>query len=145
MDFQDFIKSAKIEFISNLSFGHHPMQLIAINNEGKCELNALAHLHLNDIRDRFENYLSNEKHKEIYISLDFPSNTEIFNDFVLLMHFKGKKLIQSIIKEYSSKNGEELKESKGEQYDVVVKISKLLTGEDKWENGLPLCHCFSSS
>ena len=59
MDFKKFEEIVKIEFVeSSNCYGHHPMQLAAINNKGELELNALLHLKLNDIKDRVDFYLN---------------------------------------------------------------------------------------
>lgn len=130
MDFKKFEEIVKIDFIeSSNCYGHHPMQLAAINSKGELELNALLHMKLNDIKSRVDFYIKRDDFKELFISLDFPSNDEIENDFVLLLHFQEKSLQESIIKEYDAKTGEILNISSNVDYKIVNHIVNLLIGE----------------
>lgn len=130
MNFSKFEEIVKIEFVEGSNcYGHHPMQLAAINNKGELELNALLHLKLNDIKDRVDFYLNKNDFKELFLSLDFPSNVEIENDFILLLNFNGKSLKESIIKEYDVKTGAILNISNNAEHKIIKHIVKLLIGE----------------
>lgn len=126
MDFKKFEEMVKIDFIeSSNCYGHHPMQLAAINSKGELELNALLHIKLNDIKTRVNHYLNDNEFKELFISLDFPSNDEIENDFILLLHLQDRTLKESIIKEYDRDTGEIINISSNDNYKIVNHIVNL--------------------
>ena len=130
MNFSKFENIVQINFIeSSNCYGHHPMQLAAVNKKGELELNALMHLKTDDIKNRVEYYLNRNDFKELFLSLDFPANDEIKNDFVLLLHLKEKTLEQVLIKEYDVNTGAILNTSDNAEHKIVKHIYNLLIGE----------------
>lgn len=130
MNFSKFEEIVKIDFIENSNcYGHHPMQLAAVNKKGELELNALMHLKTDDIKNRVEYYLNRNDFKELFLSLDFPANDEIQNDFVLLLHLKEKTFEQVLIKEYDVNTGAILNTSDDSEQKIVKHIVNLLIGE----------------
>ncbi|MEV9477598.1 hypothetical protein ACOTVS_11760 [Aliarcobacter butzleri] len=126
--FNEFVNNTKINFIENCNcYGHHPMQLISINKRNELNLTALMHLRLIDVKNRFKEYFYNEDNRDLMLSLDFPKNDEIKNDFIMLLHFNDKKLINLLIREYNPKNGEFLQTIEDKNLNVVKEIVKLLT------------------
>ena len=102
MNFSKFEEIVKIEFVEGSNcYGHHPMQLIAVNKKGELEMNALVQVALNDIKNRVKYYLNRNDFKELLLSLDFPANDEIKNDFILLLHLKEKTCEQVLITQLS--------------------------------------------
>ena len=127
MNFLNFVETVKIDLIENVNcYGHHPMQLVAIANDGKCELNALAHLTFDNIKERFKSYFIKNEHDEIMLSLHFPKNDEIKNDFIMMLHFKNKKLVDLLIKEYKLETGDVVNVSDNKHFNVVIEIVKKL-------------------
>ncbi len=132
MDFVKFLEIVKIDFIeSSNCYGHHPMQLAAIDKNGKIELNALLHLKIIDIKNRVDSYLNNSDFKELFLSLDFPANDEITNDFVLILHINEKGLEKSLIKKYDVSTGVYLDVLENSEFKVIKHIMNLLLGEVK--------------
>lgn len=130
MNFNKFEKIVQIDFIeSSNCYGHHPMQLAVVNKKGELELNALMHLETNDIKNRVEYYLNRNDFKELFLSLDFPANDEIQNDFVLLLHLKEKAFEQVLIKEYDVKTGAILNTSDDSEYKIIKQMVNLLIAE----------------
>lgn len=130
MNFKKFEELVIIDFIeSSNCYGHHPMQLAAVNKKSELELNALMHLRTNEIKNRVEYYLNRNDFQELFLSLDFPANDEIKNDFVLLLHLKGKTCEQVLIKEYDVKTGAILNTSDNTEHKIVKHIYNLLIGE----------------
>lgn len=130
MNFSKFEEIVQIDFIETSNcYGHHPMQLAAVNKKGELELNALMHLETNDIKNRVEYYLNRNDFKELFLSLDFPSNDEIKNDFILILHFNGKSLEESIIKEYDVNTGAILNISNNAEHKIIKHIVNFLKGE----------------
>lgn len=130
MDFKKFEEMVKIDFIeSSNCYGHHPMQLAAINKKGELELNVLLHFKLNDIKSRVDFCMNRDDFKELFISLDFPSNDELENDFILLLHLQERTLKESIIKEYDRDTGEIINISSNDNYKIVNHIVNLFIGE----------------
>lgn len=130
MDFNKFEEIVQIDFIeSSNCYGHHPMQLITVNKKGELEMNALVQVELNDIKNRVEYYLNRNDFQELFLSLDFPANDEIKNDFVLLLYIKEKTCEQVLIKEYDVKTGAILNTSDNSEYKIVKQIVNLFIGE----------------
>lgn len=129
MDFDKFVEIVKIDFIeSSNCYGHHPMQLAAIDKNGKLELNALMHLKINDIKNRIDYYLNKSDFKELFLSLDFPVNDEITNDFVLILHINEKGLVKSLIKQYDVSTGAYLDALENSEFKVIKHIMNFLMG-----------------
>ena len=129
MDFDKFVEIVKIDFIeSSNCYGHHPMQLAAINKKDELELNALLHLKFNDIKNRIDHYLNKSDFKELFLSLDFPANDEIENDFVLILHINEKGLEKSLIKQYDVSTGAYLDVLENSEFKVVSHIVNLFMG-----------------
>ena len=117
MNFEKFkTELVKIEYLENYNgyngFGHNPLQLIAIDEFGEMELNALCGLKVKDIINRVHEYL-NSNTKELYLSMDFPANQEISNDFVFLIHIANHSINSTLIIEYDTNDGKIIKESDG--------------------------------
>jgi len=74
------------------------------------------HLKTNEIKNRVEYYLNRNNFQELFLSLDFPANDEIKNDFVLLLHLKGKTCAI-------------LNTSDNAEHKIVKHIINLLIGE----------------
>ena len=130
MNFKKFEELVIIDFIeSSNCYGHHPMQLAAVNKKSELELNALMHLRTNEIKNRVEYYLNRNDFQELFLSLDFPANDEIKNDFILLLHLKEKTCEQVLIKEYDVKTGAILNTSDNAEHKIVKHIYNLLIGE----------------
>lgn len=127
MNFLNFTDIVKIDFIENSNcYGHHPMQLVAIDKNGKCEFNALAHMRLDNVKDIFKSYSVKKDDNEIMLSLDFPKNDEVKNDFIMMLHFKNKQLVDLLIKEYKVETGEVINVSDNKHFNVVNEIVKML-------------------
>jgi len=111
MDFYKFKEDIiKIEFLESCSsFGHHPMQLIAINSDDTMEMNALVGLNIQGIVDRVKDYKENDS-KELFLSMDLPSCEGINNDYVLALHFKNDDIKTTVI-EYELDTGKIIKET----------------------------------
>lgn len=132
MDFDKFVEITKIDFIETSNcYGHHPMQLAAKDKSGKLELNALMHLKINDVKNRVDSYLNKSDFKELFLSLDFPANDEITNDFVLILHINEKGLEKSLIKLYDVSTGVYLDVLENSEFKVIKHIMNLLIGENK--------------
>lgn len=132
MNFDKFVEITKIDFIETSNcYGHHPMQLAAKDKSDKLELNALMHLKINDIKNRVDSYLNKSDFKELFLSLDFPANDEISNDFVLILHINEKGLVKSLIKQYDVLTGAYLDVLENPKFKVIKHIMNLLLGEVK--------------
>lgn len=132
MNFDKFVEITKIDFIETSNcYGHHPMQLAAKDKSDKLELNALMHLKINDIKNRVDSYLNKSDFKELFLSLDFPANDEISNDFVLILHINEKGLVKSLIKQYDVLTGVYLDVLENSEFKVIKHIMNLLIGENK--------------
>ena len=132
MDFDKFVEITKIDFIETSNcYGHHPMQLAAKDKSDKLELNALMHLKINDVKNRVDSYLNKSDFKELFLSLDFPANDEISNDFVLILHINEKGLVKSLIKPYDVLTGTYLDVLENPEFKVIKHIMNLLIGEIK--------------
>jgi len=111
----------KIEFLEeHNSYGHHPFQLIAIDADGKMEMNALVGVGMQDIINRVQHYHKN-KYKDIFLSMDLPKNTEIENDFVFALHIKSQEISSTMI-EYSVETGEIINEIENSMSDTAKTI-----------------------
>lgn len=122
MNFKKFKDDVvKIEFIESCSsFGHHPMQLIAINSDDTMEMNALIGLNTQSVISRVKDYKSNDS-KELFLSLDLPSCKGISNDYILAIHFKGDATKSTVI-EYNLDTGIIVKETDNIDNEIVSTI-----------------------
>lgn len=107
MNFEKFKQGfTKIEYIEDSkAFGHHPFQLIAINESGEMEINALVGLRMENIISRVKEYLSANT-RDIFLTLDLPKSGDVENDFVLALHLQDGKLTSSSTIEYNPDDGE---------------------------------------
>ena len=123
MNFEEFKKMIRIDKISNSDcFGHHPMQLVVIHPNNNIDINALVHLKLEDVKQRVQEYLFKNKCDELMLSLDFPSNDEIKNDFIMMLHIKDTKLVDFEVKEYHIDNGEVININTQTKFNVITEI-----------------------
>lgn len=126
MNFENFVSLVKIDEIPNTNnFGHHPMNLAAINKDGTLELNALLHQSLVEIRARVRYYLNKES-SSIMLSLDFPKNEIYVNDFVMIVSLENNEFSNVVIKEYEISTGKILSTSSGVKNDFVDYILNYL-------------------
>jgi len=125
MDFEKFKQNfTSIEYIEGSNaFGHHPFQLVVINNNGETEINALVGLRMEQVIRRVKEYLS-AKAKDIFLTLDLPKGGDIENDFVLILHLHEGKLISTSTIEYNPNDGDIIKILDNRESSLITSIVK---------------------
>lgn len=123
MDLHSFRNSfVKIEPIGEAGvFGHHPFQLIAVTADGGNEINAIFAHSMDQIISRVKEYILNGA-REIFLSLDLPAGQGIKNDFIFLIHLVGGRKEETMVIEYSIKDGSIINESSGETYPLICEM-----------------------
>lgn len=117
----------KIEYLEEISaYGHHPFPLLAFKEDGKNELNSLCRLKLIDVVQRISHYVSN-KYSKIFVSLDFPPNEFIPNDFVLILQISNGEVERAEVLEYDVRTGNHLNVTDGKSYEFLDEFYKLIS------------------
>lgn len=125
MDFEKFKQNfTTIEYVEGSNaFGHHPFQLVVINNNGEMEINALVGLRMEQVIRRVKEYLA-DKAKDIFLTLDLPKGGDIENDFVLALHLLEGQLIETSTIEYDPKDGKIIKMLDNRESSLIAAIAK---------------------
>jgi len=100
----------KIDILEDYDcYGHYPFQLFVETSDGKFEMNALAlGGDVESCYKRCGEYLKNGA-KKIFMSLDFPANLDIKEDFLCIFSIvDGKFEVYAI--PYSTETGEKYEE-----------------------------------
>ncbi len=112
MDKQEFKDGIDINVIEEGKYGHYPFHMHVLTTDDKLEINTLALAgDVKAVYHRVKQYRMGG-FKEIFLSVDFPANSDMPDDFVACFFLVGDELELELIP-YNNETGERYEEVTG--------------------------------